>query len=49
MRIIEYNSFEDAFAAAFEFMKQGIRCKSIGLKTLQVWTDGGKRPFYDFV
>lgn len=42
MKTIEYKSFEEAFAAAYEFMKQGIRCKGIGLKTLQVWTDGGK-------
>lgn len=42
MKTIEYNSFEEAFAAALEFMKQGIKCKGIGLKTLRVWTDGGK-------
>ena len=42
MKTIEYNSFEEAFAAALEFMKQGIKYKGIGLKTLRVWTDGGK-------
>lgn len=42
MKTIEYNSFEEAFAAALEFMKKGIKCKGIGLKTLRVWTDGGK-------
>lgn len=42
MKTIKYNSFAEAFAAALEFMKQGIKCKGIGLTTLQVWTDDGK-------
>lgn len=42
MRIIEYNSFEEAFAAALDFQAKGIRCKGIGLTTLQVWIDGGE-------
>lgn len=42
MKTIKYNSFEEAFAAAFEFMKKGIRCKGIGLTTLQVWIDDGE-------
>ena len=41
MKTIEYNSFEEAFAAALEFMKQGIKCKGIGLTTLQVWIESG--------
>lgn len=41
MKTIEYNSFEEAFAAAFKFMKQGIKCKGIGLTTLQVCIESG--------
>lgn len=40
MKTIEYASFEEALAAAFEFFKKGIKCKGVGLKTLQVWIDG---------
>lgn len=34
MRTIKYNSFEEAFAAMFEFINKGI-----GLTTLVVWED----------
>ena len=39
MRTIKYNSFEEAFAAMFEFIDKGIKCKVIGLTTLAVWDD----------
>lgn len=29
MRKIEYNSFEEAFAAMLEFVEKGIKCKGI--------------------
>lgn len=42
MKTIEYNSFEEAFIAALQFQAQGIRCKGIGWRTLQVWIDSGE-------
>ncbi len=45
MKIIEYESFEAAFKAMLDFMAKGIKCKGVGLTTLQVWIDAENRPF----
>lgn len=39
MRIIEYDSFEEAVAAMINFIRKGIKCKGIGRTTLEVWDD----------
>lgn len=50
MRKIEYNSFEEAFAAMLEFVEKGIKCKGIDpTPPPRSGIADGKRPIYDFV